>query len=116
MLLEDYFDFLTPEDIRIKGTRVGIETVLYDHIHRGWTAERIAEEYPVLSLEQVYATILYYHHNHAAVFAYLAAWLEYGHQARAAQARDPVFQAQRERLRKARAARDQAMHAEVSRT
>ena len=25
--MEDYFDFLSPDDIRIKGTRVGIETV-----------------------------------------------------------------------------------------
>jgi hypothetical protein len=25
MKLEDYFDFLSPEDIRIKGTRVGKE-------------------------------------------------------------------------------------------
>ncbi|MGH2367163.1 MAG: DUF433 domain-containing protein, partial [Chloroflexota bacterium] len=29
MQLEDYFDFLAPDDIRLKGTRVGIETVLY---------------------------------------------------------------------------------------
>jgi hypothetical protein len=28
MLLEDYFDFLRPDDIRVKGTRVGIETIL----------------------------------------------------------------------------------------
>jgi hypothetical protein len=28
MQLEDYFDFLAPNDIRVKGTRVGIETIL----------------------------------------------------------------------------------------
>ena len=27
MQLEDYFEFLTSEDIRIKGTRVGIEHI-----------------------------------------------------------------------------------------
>ena len=34
MQLEDYFDFLAPADIRLKGTRVGIETILYDYIFR----------------------------------------------------------------------------------
>jgi|GEM_PF-6223091 len=27
-MLEDYFDFLTPDDIRLRGTRIGIESVL----------------------------------------------------------------------------------------
>ena len=27
MQLEDYFDFLAPNDIRIKGSRIGIELV-----------------------------------------------------------------------------------------
>lgn len=105
MLLEDYFDFLTPEDIRIRGTRVGIETVLYDHIHRARTPKEIAASYPTLTLEQVYATILYYLHNREAVSAYLAAWIEHGEQERAAQDRDPAIRASRERLRQARAAR-----------
>jgi hypothetical protein len=39
MQLEDYFDFLRPDDIRIKGHRIGIETVLYEYIHRAKTAE-----------------------------------------------------------------------------
>ena len=105
MQLEDYFAFLAPEDIRIKGTRVGIETVLYEYIHRSQTPEEIAERYDALTLEQVYATILYYLRHRDAVSAYLTAWLEHGEQARAAQARDPVFQRQQERLRQARLAR-----------
>ncbi len=28
------FDFFTAEDIRIKWTRIGIDSVLYDFIHR----------------------------------------------------------------------------------
>ncbi len=32
MQLEDYFDFLAPDGIRIKGHRIGIETVLYDYL------------------------------------------------------------------------------------
>ena len=50
MQLEDYFDFLLPYDIRIKGTRIGIETVLYDFIHRARTPEDIAQTYPSLTL------------------------------------------------------------------
>ena len=106
MQLEDYFEVLVPEDIRIKGTRVGIETVLYEYIHRGQTPEQIAARFDALTLEQVYATILYYLRDREAVSAYLAAWLEYGERARAAQARDPAFQRLQERLRRARAARD----------
>lgn len=60
MQLEDYFNFLALDDIRVKGTRIGIETILYDFIHRKRSPEQIAQTYPSLTLEQVYATILYY--------------------------------------------------------
>ena len=63
MQLEDYFNFLAPDDIRLKGTRVGIETILYEYIYRARTPEEIAQIYPTVTLEQVYATILYYHHE-----------------------------------------------------
>lgn len=87
--LSEYFTVLAPDDIRIKGTRVGIETVLYDFIHRGLTPETIAEQYPSLTLEQVYATITYYWHDRERVSGYLANWLEQGQRQRAAQAQDP---------------------------
>src|SRR3972149_2701038 len=89
MQLEDYFDFLAPDDIRLKGTRVGIETILYDFLQRGRTPEKIAATYPSLSLEQVYATITYYLHNAEAVSRYLADWIEFGGQMRAEQATSP---------------------------
>jgi uncharacterized protein (DUF433 family) len=76
MQLEEYFNFLAPNDIRIKGTRVGIETILYDFIHRSRSPEQIVAEYPSLNLEQVYATITYYLHNKEQVTAYLVNWLE----------------------------------------
>lgn len=104
MRLEDYFDFLSPDDIRIKGTRVGIETVLYDFIHRARTPEQIAASYPALTLEQIYATILYYLHNRTAVETYLADWLEFGRRMRAEQANDPAAQDFLARMRQARAA------------
>lgn len=115
MRLEDYFDFLAPEDIRVRGTRVGIETVLYEYIHRSQTPEQIAERFDALTLDQVYATILYYLRNREAVSAYLADWLEYGERARAAQDEAPAFQRLRERLRQVRAAREERASVSASR-
>ena len=53
MQLEDYFVFLATNDIRLKDTRIGIETVLYDYIYRSRTPEEIAKAYLSLSLEQI---------------------------------------------------------------
>ena len=89
MQLEDYFNFLAPDDIRIKGSRIGIETILYEYIYRSRTPEEIAQTYTSLSLEQVYATILYYLQNKEDVSNYIADWLEWGHQQRKAQALNP---------------------------
>jgi uncharacterized protein (DUF433 family) len=82
MGIEHYFNFLSEDDIRIAGTRVGIETVLYDYICRCKTAEQIADTYPFTNLEQVYATILYYLQNREKVEAYLVDWLEHGERMR----------------------------------
>ncbi len=76
MVLEDYFDNLAANDIRIKGTRIGIETVLFDFIHRNRTPENIIQAYPSITLEQVYATITYYYHNKEIIDDYLTDWLE----------------------------------------
>jgi uncharacterized protein (DUF433 family) len=106
MLVEDNFDFLAPDDIRIKGSRIGIESVLYEYIHRSRTPEQIAAQFDTLTLEQVYATILYYLHNRHKIDAYLAAWLEHGQAMRAAQVNDPAFRDFQARMRQARAARE----------
>ena len=82
MQIEDYFNFLAENDIRIKGTRIGIETVLDEYIHDGKTAEAIADRYHTVTLEQVYATILYYLQNPEKVGAYLENYLEYCRKAR----------------------------------
>ncbi len=71
MNLEDYFDVLAPTDIRLKGTRVGIETILSDYLDLGLFPEQIAARYQTLTLEQVYATLTYYWHNREQVEAYL---------------------------------------------
>jgi uncharacterized protein (DUF433 family) len=90
MQIEDFFDFLSPQDIRIKGHRIGIETILYEYIHRAQTPEEIAAAFPTLTLEQVYATILYYLHNQEQMDAYMTAWLEHGQRMRAEQERHPT--------------------------
>jgi uncharacterized protein (DUF433 family) len=89
MQLEDYFDFLGADDIRIKGSRIGIESVLYEYIYREQSPETIHKRFPSLSLEQIYATILYYLHNPQAVEAYVADWLQWGHQVRQEQDLNP---------------------------
>jgi len=106
MNLEDYFDFLAPDDIRIKGHRIGIETVLYEYIHRAQTPEAIRERYPSLTLEEVYATVLYYLHHRERVHAYLTDWLNYCREAETAFDADPPPGV--ERLRRLREAREAA--------
>lgn len=88
MKLEDYFEFNRADDIRIKGTRVGIETVLEDYLE-GASPEEIAVRYHALSLEQVYATVTYYWHNREQVESYLAAWRQYTDEAVQKQAHHP---------------------------
>ena len=89
MQLEDYFNFLEPNDIRIQGTRVGIETVLYDYIFRARTPEEIEQSYSTITLDQVYATILYYLRNKEAVEKYITDWIEYGEEMRRKQEENP---------------------------
>lgn len=78
MLLEEYFDFIAPDDIRIKGHRIGIDNVLHYYLE-GYSPEEIAANLPSLSLEEIHATIIYYLRNRAQVDAYLSrlsAWRE----------------------------------------
>lgn len=77
MQLEDYFDFEKIETkfggvdrIRLRGTRVRIEVVV-EEFHKGAPPQQIAENYPTLTLEQVYAAITYYLHNKAEVDEYI---------------------------------------------
>lgn len=85
MQLESYFEFLRPDDIRIAGTRIGIETVLYDYIYGSQSPDAIAARYPSLSPEQVYAAILYYLRNRMQMESYLADWFAHGERMRAEQ-------------------------------
>ncbi len=104
MHLEDYFDFLRPDDIRLRGHRIGIESILYAYIHQAMTPEEIAAQFPTLTLDQVYATILYYLRNKEQVHAYMTNWIEHGDRMRAEQEANPTPVVQR--LRQLRAERE----------
>jgi uncharacterized protein (DUF433 family) len=71
MRLEDYFDFMGPDTIRLKGHRINLEHVIR-YYNEGYSPEQIAQEYPGLSLEVIHAAITYYLHNKADVDAMLA--------------------------------------------
>jgi uncharacterized protein (DUF433 family) len=62
----------SPEGIvRVSGTRVTLDTVVSAFLD-GATPETIAQQYPSLSLADVYAVISYYLRNRATVDGYLA--------------------------------------------
>ena len=54
--LANTFEFISPEAIRIKGTRVGIEIVIEKFLD-GASPEEIQRHHPHLTLKQIYATI-----------------------------------------------------------
>ena len=70
MLLEDYFNFLSPDDIRIKGHRIGIQDVIKYYLS-GYNPEEILEELPSLNLEKIYAVITYYWRNRTQIDEYI---------------------------------------------
>jgi hypothetical protein len=49
MNLDTYFEFLGPDDIRIRGHRVGIDDVLNYYLD-GYSPDEIAAQLPTLSL------------------------------------------------------------------
>ena len=57
-LLEDYLEFLSPDDIRLKEHRIGIDNVI-DYYLQGYSPEQILAELPSLNLEKIHATITY---------------------------------------------------------
>jgi uncharacterized protein (DUF433 family) len=56
--------------VKVGGTRVTLDTVV-KAFTRGATAEEIAQQYPSVSLPDVYATISYYLQNRVQVDSYL---------------------------------------------
>ena len=57
--------------IRVRGTRITLDTVVEAFRH-GATAEEIIQQYPTLSLADVYSVLGYFLRHEADVSAYLA--------------------------------------------
>jgi uncharacterized protein (DUF433 family) len=108
--ITDYFNFLTPNDIRLKGSRIGIENILYEYVDRGHTPEEIARIYPSITLEKIYATILYYLQNQKAVSAYLQNWFEHGHKMREQQRLNPPLVSEKLRQLRLQRTREQQIN------
>src|SRR5262249_28268442 len=53
MQLEDYFEFLGPNEIKIKDHRIWVENVLYEYIYRDQTVEELVQRFDTLTMEQV---------------------------------------------------------------
>ncbi|MYC78832.1 DUF433 domain-containing protein [Candidatus Poribacteria bacterium] len=70
MELKDYFDFNSEIDIRIKGHRISIQHVLNQY-RQGKGTDELRRRFPTLSMEEIYATILYYLTNKEEIEAYL---------------------------------------------
>ena len=77
MQLEDYFEFISADEILLRGTRIGIEAILIEYLE-GALPEEIAIHYPPVSLEQVHATITYYLRHQETLDQYLLRWTQHG--------------------------------------
>ena len=77
MQLEEYFEFLGPNEIKIKGHRIWLEHVLEEYLYRDMTLEELVKRFDTLTKEEILAVLLYYHHNKEAMDKYMADWVEY---------------------------------------
>lgn len=83
-----YLDQHADNDVRIKGTRVGIEQLLSAY-NDGLTAEELAIQFRTVTLEQVHGIIAYYLGNKGAVDEYLQSWQRESEERRAEWERQP---------------------------
>lgn len=68
--LEDHLDLEHSDAIMIRGHRIGIERLI-ELFHQGYTPEEMAQYFPGLELERVYAAITYYLCHRAELDAYV---------------------------------------------
>ena len=90
MQLADYFDFLSPDEIKIKGHRIWLEDVLLEYVHNEMTPEQLAQRFPTLTLAEIHACILYYLQHKERIDKYLEDYLEYSQRAWEEQQRNPL--------------------------
>jgi hypothetical protein len=70
---ERYLDAHSADDVRVKGTRVGVEHVLSAYM-AGSLPEEIAIDFPTVTLEQVHGVIACYLRQREEFDGYLGRW------------------------------------------
>lgn len=83
--------------IRVGGTRVRLETVVYAY-KQGAIPEEIVSQYPALNLEDVYSVIAYYLRNRVETDAYVSKRREEAEGIRKQITTKPEYQEFRKRL------------------
>lgn len=78
---DPYVEVVSGDELRVRGTRVGVEQVLMAY-RNGLLPEAIAIEYPTVGLEAVHGLIACYLRHREQLDAYLNRWLSTARQAR----------------------------------
>jgi uncharacterized protein (DUF433 family) len=68
---EEYLDFVAPDEIRIKGHRIGIEHVLFAHLDQGVRPEALGSLFPTLSRAELDGVLAYYRLHRPEMDVYL---------------------------------------------
>jgi uncharacterized protein (DUF433 family) len=109
MQLEDYFEFVSPNEIKLKNHRIYMEDVLYEYVHRAQSLESLTTRFDTLTKAEILAVLLYYHQNKEAMDRYLAQHLEDDRKAREEHRRQhPEFVEKVRRLMAEKRARSRA--------
>jgi uncharacterized protein (DUF433 family) len=82
----EYIDLGDPDGPKLVGHRIWLYNVLFEHLFNGRRADQIVECFPTLSMEKVYACLLYFERNKAACRAMVDQELERRERNRAADA------------------------------
>ncbi len=69
--MREYLEIIAPNFIRLKGHRIGLEHIVERYLE-GLSPEQIVQDFPGVSLVQIYTVIAYYLHHQVTVEAYLA--------------------------------------------
>jgi uncharacterized protein (DUF433 family) len=80
-----YLEIVSADDVRVQGTRVGVEHLLTEYL-AGKLPEELAVEFPTVSLEQVHGVLAWYLRNRVDVNEYLHRWRSRARFARSQQA------------------------------
>jgi uncharacterized protein (DUF433 family) len=76
MNLPDFLVELPGNEITLKGSRIGLYSVIYGHREQGFNAEQLHEEYPTLSVELLNKVLEFYRQNRDEVDEYVRVYHE----------------------------------------